>query len=272
MIVVQDGSADNGKIRIGADKIVGEDVQELEQAVKGLPGQLHGDVLLLQDNAVFIVINIGGILEVPGFPAQIQGQGTVRLAGRMIDSPCVPYILRAEQTFGIAGLRSAFECSDFPGVFFRLGQIDGDVQIAKRAFIIPFPVFCNTIHSYVIGLSAQTIKIIRCGTDAIPALKILEFTEDLGRPGQKQSHNTGVQQIPEGLRVFLQNSFFIAVVQELFQNRCGILRHPGFVPYLFGMGQRLSDFKEIHQPVSHENHIALFNQLILHGKVQQFLH
>ena len=65
MIVGKNGTADNGKVRVGAQEIVGEPLHKIKQLHKRIPVDLHRRMGAVENDAVLIIINIGGILESP---------------------------------------------------------------------------------------------------------------------------------------------------------------------------------------------------------------
>jgi cytoskeletal protein CcmA (bactofilin family) len=99
-------SAEINNARVEGNIEVIDRLQKCEQTVKSIPCQLHGNMLFLQHNAMLIIINIWGVLEMPGFSMQSQGYGPVGLTGRMVDPPCIAYVFRTKKAFGISGLRS----------------------------------------------------------------------------------------------------------------------------------------------------------------------
>ena len=66
MVVAEDGTAYDGKVCVGTKKIVRELLDKIKQLlVKVLPVNLHGDMLAVEDDAVLVVIDIGGVLKAP---------------------------------------------------------------------------------------------------------------------------------------------------------------------------------------------------------------
>ena len=109
---------------------MGELLHEIEQLAERGMVYLHGHMLEIEHDAVLIIINIGRILEAPLAAVNRHGDDAVVLSGRMVDPARVALILPAEQALGIAGLLRVPGGGDGLGVLLRLGQIDGDVQIA----------------------------------------------------------------------------------------------------------------------------------------------
>ena len=65
MVVGQNGTAHDRKIRIGAQEIVGEQLDEIEELYKGRSLDLHGHMLAAENDTVLVIVHIGRILEKP---------------------------------------------------------------------------------------------------------------------------------------------------------------------------------------------------------------
>ena len=58
-------------------------------------------MLTVKDDAMLIVIHIWGILKSPGTVIYSDRNDSVILSGRMINSSCISFVLRAKKTFRI---------------------------------------------------------------------------------------------------------------------------------------------------------------------------
>ena len=65
MVVAEDGTTYDGKVCVGTKKIVREQFDKIKQSGEGVPVNFHGDMLAIEDDAVFVVIDIGGVLKAP---------------------------------------------------------------------------------------------------------------------------------------------------------------------------------------------------------------
>ena len=83
-------------------------------------------------DAVLIVIHVGRVLQEPGLSVNGDGDRPVVLAGGMIQTSRVALVAVAELAPGVGGGGQVPGCRDGLGIFFRLGQIDGDVQFSVR--------------------------------------------------------------------------------------------------------------------------------------------
>ena len=91
----QDGASHDGKVGVGAQEIVGELLYKIKQLHKGAPVDLHGHMLLIEHDAVLIIIYIGGILEAELLSAHGQGNDPVVVPGRMVCPPGIAHVLHA---------------------------------------------------------------------------------------------------------------------------------------------------------------------------------
>ena len=75
MFVAQNRTAYNGQVSVGANEIMGEHIQDIEQLFKNGGVDHHGDVLLVEHDAVFVVVAVRGILKCPGFAVYLNRNG-----------------------------------------------------------------------------------------------------------------------------------------------------------------------------------------------------
>ncbi len=138
--------------------------------------------------------------------------------GRMIHAACVSLILPAELTFGIAALNSIARCSDRLGIFFRLGQIDGDIQLAIIRSRLPFHISCDAVPADIVRVSG--IGIIPVGSCLRAFLIFLpEHTDDLGGSCHEVTHQSGIKQIPCHDRIAFRQPFRYSIIQDFCKER-----------------------------------------------------
>ena len=126
--------------------------QAIQQLGKGGSVDDHGYVLGIEHNAVFVVIDIGAVLEVPGAACNGEGNDAQILPRRMIDASRVTLVFRAKLALGIARLGRIFCCCDGLGVLLRLGKVDGDIQITVFRRRLPSHVLLDAITADVIRI------------------------------------------------------------------------------------------------------------------------
>ena len=102
VIVGQDRSAHDWQIRIGPHEVVRELPHEVQQLGKTRPIDLHRGVLLIEHDAVLVVVHVGRILQVPRRIVDGDGNHAMVLARRVVDAPGISLVLHAQQALGIA--------------------------------------------------------------------------------------------------------------------------------------------------------------------------
>ncbi|MNN14106.1 hypothetical protein D3C81_1271600 [compost metagenome] len=65
MIMGQDRTANDRQVRIRADEIMREQRREIKETLKRIAGQLHRHVIVVEYDAMFVVIHIRRVLEKP---------------------------------------------------------------------------------------------------------------------------------------------------------------------------------------------------------------
>ena len=135
--MAQDGAAYNGQIRIGAYKVVGEHPNKVQQLFKGPAVDLHGNVPGVEHDAVFVIVNIGGVLQAPGLSAHVDGDDPVVGPGGMVHPTGIALVFHAQLALGVGILGGVLGGGNGLGVLFRLGQVDGDVHFAVGAVVLP---------------------------------------------------------------------------------------------------------------------------------------
>ena len=121
MVMCQNRAADNRQIRIGADKIVRELLDKIQQFAERCRFNFHRRVLRIEYNAVLVVIYIWRILHKPAAAVDCHRNHAVILPCRMIHTTGIALIFLAQQALGIRGLRHQFGCRNRLRVFFRFG-------------------------------------------------------------------------------------------------------------------------------------------------------
>ena len=152
MIMTQDGTSHNRKVCIGTDKVMRKQFDEIKQLDKCGTLNLHRNMLIIEQNTMFIIINIRRILEAPRTVIDRQRNRPVILSCRMIDSSCVPHIFLAEQTLWITALFRLFCCGYRLRIFLRLGEINRNINITINAWGFPPYILLNPITADIISI------------------------------------------------------------------------------------------------------------------------
>ena len=195
--MAQNGAAHDGQVRVGAHKIVGELPDEVQLLAEGGPVDLHGHVLPVEHDAVLVIVHIGGVLEKPILLIDGNGNDAVVLTGGMVHPAGVALVLPAQQALGIAALGRQLGGGDGLGVLFRLGEVDGDVQIAVGGGGHPLHILHDAVAADVVRVLAEFVVPVRGGLRGLAVL-VPEHREDLGGPGRQDAHELRIQQVPAG--------------------------------------------------------------------------
>ena len=217
MLVAEDGAAHNGQVRVGAHKVVGESGDKVQKLLESGPVNDHGHMLTVEDDAVLVIVNVGGVLQEPFFAADGHGDNPVVSPGGVVHPSGVALIFPAELALGIAGLGGQLGGGDGLGVLLGLTQVDGNVQIAVLAFVLPADVLCDPVGADVVRVPAEGVVPVR----SLPGGKGVLFPEgadDLPGHGGKAAHNPGVENVPGG-DVVVAEAGGAGVVQESGENR-----------------------------------------------------
>ncbi len=201
---------------------MGKLLHKVEQLAESVSVNLHGNMLPVKDDTVLVIINIGRVLESPGIPLNGNRNNPVILSCRMIHPARIALIFPAEQTLRIARLLRRPGRRNGLGVFFRLGKIDGNVQIAIFRFGNPFHIPRDSVTPDVIRIPAEFVIIIR-GLHRVFLIKILKGFNHLTWAGHQKAHDFCVKQIPINHAVFLKDSFFVCIVQHATEDILQIL-------------------------------------------------
>ena len=97
----------------------------------------------------------------PSAAVDRQRNDPVILTRRMIDTTCITLVFHTKQTFRIAALLCQPCRRNRFGVFFRLGQIDRNIQIAVFRWRYPLFIPANTVSSNIVRVLTEFIKEIR---------------------------------------------------------------------------------------------------------------
>ena len=192
-----DGATHNGQICVAAHEVVGELGDKIQQPAEGLLGDLHGPVVVAEEDAVLGEIDVGGVLEVPGLPGHRQGNDPVVLTGRVVHAPGVPLVLRAQGAAGVFGVHRVAQGRCRLGVLLRLGEVDGQVQRPVGRVRLPAQIPGDPIPADVVGVAAEGIVPVGGCLGGL-GIQIEELPAHLTGPGRQSAHEAGVEQIPAG--------------------------------------------------------------------------
>ena len=122
----------------------------------------HWSMLAVKHNAMLIVIHIRRILESPRSIIDCDRNNSVVLPCRMINTSRISFIFRAKKTFRItSGFYIPCRGNCF-WIFFRFGQIDGNINLTVWTVYLPLLILLYAISADIIAVLTQFIKIIGC--------------------------------------------------------------------------------------------------------------
>ena len=223
----QDGAAHNGQVRVGTHEVVGELPDEIQELAEAGPVNFHGGVLPVEADAVLVVIDIRGVLQKPGRAVDGDGDHPVVLPCGVVHTAGVALVLQAELAAGVVGGGKVPGGGNGLGVLFRLGEVNGDVQLPVLREGLPLHVFGDAVPADVVGILAECIVPV-CGGLGVPGAQGLEHLDHLGGAGSQAAHDFRVEEIPVDHGVFRQHAPRVGVVQQLLQH--GGQFQAGWVP------------------------------------------
>ena len=217
MIVAQDRSSYDRQIRIGSNKVVRELFYKVKQFCEGCTFDLHRYMLRIEYNTMLVIIYIRRILESPLTVVDGYRYDSVVLSCRMVQSSCVAFVFHAKQTFWIGCLFCQLCCCDGFRIFFRFGQVDGNIQITVFCRCYPFHVFCDTVTTDIIGILTEFVMCIG-SLYRIFFIQFPEATDHIAWTVYQKTHNFCVKQVAITYTVFFHQTMFICIVTDISQN------------------------------------------------------
>ena len=167
---------------------------KIKQFGKCRPVDLHRNMLSVKYDAVLIVIYIRRILESPFSSVDSDGDDPVVLSGRMIQTSGIAFILHTELTLGIAVVLRIFGRGNSLWILLRLGQVDGNVDLAIWRIHLPLHVLLHPVAADVVTVPAEFI-IICCRLLRRMSIVLPEFLLYLGRSWKQAVHQFCIKQI-----------------------------------------------------------------------------
>ena len=271
MIMAQNRTTDDRQIRIGAQHIMGKLFYKVKQLHKGIVLDFHRRVLAVKHDAVLIIIHIGRILKSPSAAVDRQRNDPVILTCRMIDTTCITLVFHTKQTFRITALLCQPCRRNRFGVFFRLGQIDRNIQIAVFRWRYPLFIPANTVSSNIVRVLTEFIKEIRrCFRGLF--IFLMKPADDLAGTPYQTAHDLCVKQIPINDTILLQDPVFHRIIHHFRQK----IRQPFdrlffCLFYLFPESIGIIFYPEqLQQPVCRINFILCRHQTCQKSILHQF--
>lgn len=131
---------------------------KIKQFNKCISLNFHWSMLAVKYNTMLIVIHIRRILESPRSIIDCDRNNPVVLPCRMINTSRISFIFRAKKTFRIAsGFYIPCRGNCF-WIFFRFGQIDGNINLTVWTVYLPLLILLYAISADIIAILTQFIK------------------------------------------------------------------------------------------------------------------
>ena len=121
MIVSQNRTADDWQVCIGTDKIMRKLTDKIQQLAEAGTIDFHRCMFFIKTNAMFIVINIWGILKIPGRTVDLHRYDPMILSGRIIQTAGIAHVFGAQHAARIIGSRQSSCGCNCLWILFRLG-------------------------------------------------------------------------------------------------------------------------------------------------------
>ncbi len=231
-------------------------LHEVEQAIKCAAGNAHRHMLAVQHDAVLRVIRIRRILQIPRLPSERQRHHAVILPRREVTATAVAGIFHAQHTLRIADAGRILQLCDFLGVFFRLGEIDGDFQPSRRRIGKITNVLRNRINLDVIARATHLVEILRRLLRMPLRNALLEVRAYFLWRRRQQTHQARTEEVAR-IRHVLDEALFDRQIAQCPQKRRRGRRHVRHRHNIAGGGIQL---KRIEQQVAEVRHIHRFYQ------------
>ncbi len=119
-------------------------------------------MLSVKHDTMLVIIYIRGILESPSAVIDRNRNNSVILPCRMVQASRIPLVLHTEQTLGITDRFCILRRRNRLGILFRLGKVDGNVNLSIRGIYLPLHILFHTVTADIITVLAEFIVVIRC--------------------------------------------------------------------------------------------------------------
>ena len=214
---------------------------------------------------MLVEVGVGAVLQIELLTCQLDGYDAVGLAGREVDAPGVADVFLAQHTGGVAALGLQTLQRNGLGVFFGLGQIDGDFQLAVGGLGVPLDVLGDLRGADIVGHHAQVIEPIGGSLGTLFVVKLFKLFADLALARHQRTHQAGFKVDAVLIHAAVQKSLLGSQFDHLVQQRrrgFGV-----FLGQLFlaGGGQ----CQQIQQCIACHDLIQILDELVLAPKAQQ---
>ena len=214
VLMRQNAAAHDGQIGVTAEEVVRELLDERKQLVKSRPVNNHRRMLRVHDDRVFIVIDVGRVLESPRLIVHGHRHDAQILPRWVRDCARIANILDAEQALRVSRRLFQLRRRDIARVFFGLGEVDGDFQLTVLRLRRPVLVLRDTVTANIIAVLTQLVEIVRRSLGRF-CVKRPELPHDLRRARGDAAHEPRVKQVALRNRVVDLSVLDCIVAQDI---------------------------------------------------------
>ena len=138
-------------------------------------------------------------------------------AGGVVHAAGVALVLRTQLALGVSALGRKLCGGNGLGVFFRLGQVDGDIQIAVLGLGDPLQIALDTVAADVVGVLTELVEPVSGGLRALVFVPLLKVCAHNAGARGKHAHQLGVKQIACG-GIILAHAAGNGIVHQSLEN------------------------------------------------------
>ena len=209
VVVRKNRAAHDGQVGVGANKVVREQVDKVEQTGQTLAVHVHRAMLGAHGNAVLVKVRVRAVLETPALAVELDGDNAQILAGGVSaavgcgGASGIALVFDAELAGGILLARVLGRTcrGDIARVLLGLGQVDGDLKIAPVGGGAPFDVARDGGAAHVAGVAAQAVEPVGRSAGLVDAHAAVELFVYNRRPRHERTHDAHSNAIAARCRV-----------------------------------------------------------------------
>ena len=240
-----------------------QDRHEIEKVLEAAAADLHRDVLAVQHDAVLVVVRVRAVLHEPAMTREADRDQAVRLARRMADMAGIAFVFAAEQALRVFRRFLLARLCDVARIFFRLRQVDRDVEVAIFGRRLPDDILVDAILADIVRRDGHLVELIRRGLRAARVVS-LPAADDFGRARHHAIHDARIKEVVL-LRRILDDAFLGRIAEHFLENRqC---RRQSLFDVVFR--RELVDFQEVDEAVRRIVTVLFLHELALDGEMKE---
>ena len=238
VVVSKNGASDDGESSVGADKIVGEEIDKVKHTAESGFRDVHRSVFAGNYDYVFFKIDERRKLHKPFFTVEFEGNCAQGLTCGVTCVACKTYVFGAEQAFGITRF-GFFGATDFFGSFF--GKVYRDDDFAARIVVLPLNVTVDVGTADIRRFFREFAEPFGGFHTAFVCRDVVELFYDFGGRRSEYAHKFGFEKQSVG---FFADVLFDRVLRQRSERCVKVV--------VFGRcGSGFGEFQHIEQYVGH---------------------